>query len=148
MINAKQAASFFIEKSSQLNENNDLTNLKLQKMLYFAQVEYLKEKGVPLFDDPIEAWQYGPVVPVVYDWLKFCGAYQISKFDVETSADGLDEATIDFLERIWKKYSRYSAFGLVDKTHEPGSVWSKTYDDGKGNHTVMPIDALATAGTL
>ena len=55
MAKAKQVASFFIEKSSQLNENNDLTNLKLQKMLYFAQVEHLKKFKAPLFDDPIEA---------------------------------------------------------------------------------------------
>ena len=148
MVNAKQVASFFIEKSSRLNENNDLTNLKLQKMLYFAQVEYLREHGETLFDDPIEAWQYGPVVPTVYDWLKFCGAYQISKFDVKTSTDELNEDVIDFLERVWGKYSRYSAFGLVDKTHEPGSVWSNVYNNGKGNRNVISIDMLAVAGIL
>lgn len=148
MPSAKQVASYFIEKSSQLNENNDLTNLKLQKMLYFAQVEHLKEYAKPLFDDPIEAWQYGPVVPVVYEWLKGCGAYQISRFDVETSVDGLNEETVSFLERIWNKYSRYSAFGLVDKTHEPGSAWFKTYDNGKGSHATISLDDLAATNTL
>lgn len=148
MANAKQVASFFIEKSSQLNENNDLTNLKLQKMLYFAQVEHLKKYQKPLFDNPIEAWQYGPVVRDVYDWLRGCGAYQISKFDIETSTDELDEDTVAFLDAIWQKYCRYSAFGLVDKTHEEGSAWSKIYNNGKGNRSVIPIAELSTTATL
>ncbi len=148
MAKAKQVASFFIEKSSQLNENNDLTNLKLQKMLYFAQVEHLKKFKAPLFDDPIEAWQYGPVVREIYEWLKGCGAYQISKFDVETSTDELDSNTVEFLEYIWKKYRRYSAFGLVDKTHEDGSAWSKTYDNGKGNYSIISVSSLADTATL
>lgn len=148
MAKAKQVASFFIEKSSQLNENNDLTNLKLQKMLYFAQVEHLQEFKTALFDAPIEAWQYGPVVHEIYEWLKGCGAYQISKFDVETSTNGLDDTTVSFLERIWEKYRRYSAFGLVDKTHEDGSAWSKTYNNGNGNRSVISIDSLTKTATL
>lgn len=148
MTNAKQVASFFIEKSSQLNENNDLTNLKLQKILYFAQVEYLKQFGKVLFENDIEAWQYGPVIREIYEWLKVCGAYQISKFDIETATDGLDNKTLAFLEYIWGKYRRYSAFGLVDKTHEDGSAWSKTYNGGKGNFCVIPVDDLAVTGTL
>lgn len=148
MVSAKQVASFFIEKSTQLNENNDLTNLKLQKMLYFAQVEYLKKFGAPLFDDPIEAWQYGPVVRSIYEWLKGCGAYQISKFDIETSTNDLDEDVVVFLESIWNKYRRYSAFGLVDKTHEKNSAWSKTYKNGEGNYSTIPISELSETATL
>lgn len=148
MANARQVASFFIEESSRLNENNDLTNLKLQKILYFAQVEHLKQFERPLFDDPIEAWQYGPVVRDVYEWLKGCGAYQISKFDIETSIDGLDDATLTFLKGIWEKYRRYSAFGLVDKTHEEGSAWSNTYKSGEGNFQIIQISDLAKTPTL
>lgn len=148
MVSAKQVASYFIEKASQLNENNDLTNLKLQKMLYFAQVEHLKKYGEPLFDDAIEAWKYGPVIPAVYEWLKGCGAYQITKFDIETSTDALDEEITSFLETIWDKYNAYSASGLVNKTHEANSAWAKTYNGGKGNRAIIPITDLAASATF
>ena len=42
---------------------DDLTNMKLNKLLYFAQGYYLKKYGRPLFDNAIEAWEHGPVVP-------------------------------------------------------------------------------------
>lgn len=148
MVTAKQVASYFIEKASQLNENNDLTNLKLQKMLYFAQVEHLKKYGEPLFDDPIEAWKYGPVIPAIYEWLKDCGAYQITRFDIETDTNGVDGEMASFLEEIWERYSIYSASGLVKKTHEPGSAWAKTYNGGKGNRTIIPVTDLVASATI
>lgn len=45
---------------------DDLTNMKINKLLYFAQGHYLREYGEPLFDDGIEAWDHGPVIPAVY----------------------------------------------------------------------------------
>ena len=47
-------------------EREGITNLKLQKMLYFAQVYFLATMNRPLFSDRIEAWEYGPVVPCIY----------------------------------------------------------------------------------
>jgi uncharacterized phage-associated protein len=44
----------------------DMTNMKLQKLLYYAQGQYLAEHEEPLFDEDIEAWSHGPVVPSVY----------------------------------------------------------------------------------
>ena len=56
-----------------------ITHLKLQKILYYAQADYLVEnKGIPLFEEPIEAWQYGPVVRSVYDKYKQFGRNPIS----------------------------------------------------------------------
>lgn len=45
---------------------DDLTNMKLNKLLYFAQGHYLQRYGKPLFDNAVEAWDHGPVVPEVY----------------------------------------------------------------------------------
>ena len=43
-----------------------ITNLKLQKLLYYAQAWHLAHFGSPLFSDDIEAWQYGPVIKSIY----------------------------------------------------------------------------------
>ena len=51
----------------------DLTNLKLNKLVYYAQVESIRRTGNLLFDDAIEAWQYGPVEPLVYHTFKKYG---------------------------------------------------------------------------
>ena len=124
MIGAKKVASYFISKASALGDgnkelsgNNDLTNLKLQKLLYFAQVEYLKEHDEKLFNEEIQAWQYGPVVKEVYDWLRGCGSYVITDFDISLeSIDDIPKDTQKFLDRIWEKYQRYSAWGLLKET--------------------------------
>jgi len=49
------------------NRDGDLiSNLKLQKLLYYAQAWHLVNFDVPLFGDSIEAWDFGPVIPNVY----------------------------------------------------------------------------------
>ena len=48
-----------------------ISNLKLQKILYFVQAEFLVNTGKPCFSEEIEAWDFGPVVPEVYHEFKF-----------------------------------------------------------------------------
>ena len=62
------------------NENGyDVTNLRLQKLLYFIQANFLVSKGLnyPCFEEEIEAWSFGPVVPEVYHEYKTHGNSQI-----------------------------------------------------------------------
>lgn len=150
-MDAKVVASYFIKKANRLGDenadfegNNDLTNLKLQKILYFAQAEHLKEFSKVLFKDEIEAWQYGPVVKNIYEWLRECGAFVITEMDVELcDTDNIPKDTKKFLDKIWDKYNKISAWGLVQKTHKPGSAWSKTYCDGLGNKNVIDPTLIA-----
>jgi uncharacterized phage-associated protein len=123
MINVKTIASYMISRSSKLNESNDLTNLKLQKILFYTQASYLKKTGGLLFDEAVEAWEYGPVVCSVYHWLKGCGAYPIAAFDLELDDSTITEKEEKELSSIWDEYSKYSAAFLVEKTHETNSPW-------------------------
>ena len=118
---------------SDSNTENDLTNLKLQKILYYAQAEYFQKFHSALFSDEIEAWEFGPVINDVYQWLKGCGAYPISSFDVGIDYSGITEEIIKFLDEIWEKYSKYSAFYLVDKTHDPSDPWDAAHNDRSSN---------------
>jgi uncharacterized phage-associated protein len=52
---------------------NDVTNLKLQKLLYYAQAWHLAFTGFAIFPDEIEAWVHGPVVPKVFRRFKALG---------------------------------------------------------------------------
>lgn len=124
---ASEIANYFIELASRVDEN-DLTNLKLQKLLYFAQGKYLAETGKPLFEDKIEAWQYGPVVRNIYMNFKACGSFPITAFDKPVKKANIDDQTKKFLEGIWNSYAKYSANYLVKETHKNGSPWKEIYD--------------------
>lgn len=142
MLSATSVSSYFIEKSSKTSEN-DLTNLKLQKILFYTQAECLKQTNNPLFAENIEAWKYGPVVPAIYDWLRGCGAYPITTFDVQTDTSEIDEVKQRLLDTIWNAYSKYSAGYLVDRTHESGSPWQIVFEEGKNK--VIPNEQIKTA---
>lgn len=63
-------ANQLLVKAYRASDGELMTNLKLQKMLYYQQGFHLAYFGTPLFDDEIEAWMYGPVVPSVYNHYK------------------------------------------------------------------------------
>lgn len=157
MTSAKAVAAYLVRKFNSLGDgneefsgNNDLTNLKLQKLLYFAQVEYMQSHdGEPLFDDDIEAWQYGPVVREVYNAFAQCGAYFITDFDIDYSEFGeIDSERAKFLDDFLKKGTAYSAWSLVNKTHEKNSAWDKTYAGGTGDKTIIPKELLMVTAAL
>jgi uncharacterized phage-associated protein len=62
---AKQVAEFFLAKTDE-DEGDLISNLKLQKLCYYAQGLALAVRDQPLFPEPIEAWLHGPVVPTLY----------------------------------------------------------------------------------
>ena len=62
------------------NEKNyGISNLKLQKLLYFVQAHFLlnQPKHKPCFDEPIQAWDIGPVIVKVYLQYKQYGSSDI-----------------------------------------------------------------------
>ncbi len=122
---ALDIANYFIEIASKIDEN-DLTNLKLQKLLYLTQGKYIAEKGEGLFTDDIEAWNLGPVVRNVYNTFKRCGAFPITAFDVKVEAQELSDDKKRFIEKIWNEYAKYSASYLVDLAHN-STPWEKAY---------------------
>lgn len=113
-----------------------LSNMKLQKLAYYAQGFYCAINDKPLFDEPIKAWTHGPVVPELYHAYKSCGSAPIpvlSKFD----ADCLTDDQKDIIEEVFEVFGQYSAWKLRNMTHEE-SPWR--------NHErasdVIPIDEL------
>lgn len=126
-IEAIDAAVYFVRLANQSAEN-DLTNLKLQKILYLAQGTLLgKDQG--LFNDDIEAWPLGPVVRSVYDTFSFCGASPITLLDIPDSTSEIESSISSKLDSAWKKYGKYSASYLVKLTHKQ-APWKQTYESG------------------
>lgn len=106
-----------------------MSNMKLQKMLYYEQGYHLAEYGTPLFDEDIEAWMYGPVVPCVYEHFKGHGAGGLLPETESTVSLSDDEE--DLFNEVFDTYVDFSAYGLMRKTHSE-SPWRKT-TTGPGN---------------
>lgn len=134
---AEDVAKFFI----QYYDDNDvlITNLMLNKLLYFAQGHHLAEYGKPLFGETIEAWKYGPVVPSVYRKYKPCGKDPIhgdGRFDCR---DLFSDDAMSLLLDVAEYYMDYSSSKLVALTHEQGGPWDKTFA-GHENERHLAID--------
>ena len=121
---------------------DDLTNMKLNKLLYYAQGHYLQRYGKPMFDDQAEAWEHGPVYPEVYARYKGYGDAPITKCD-EEAAKALKRDAADVLFETAREYGRYSASVLRNMTHEAGGPWETSYRKG-AKRTVIPLGAIRT----
>jgi len=91
-----------------------LTNLKLQKLLYYAQAWYLALYNRPLFDEDFEAWVHGPVLASQY--FRFCG-YVWKPITEEVLAPQLPERVKQHLDEIIETFGSETAIALERMTH-------------------------------
>ena len=83
-------ANFFITVGS-YNEGSEMTNARINKLLYFAQGRHLATYGKPLFDEKIEAWKFGPIIEEIYHSFKSYGNNIITKTKGEFDIEEMDE---------------------------------------------------------
>lgn len=123
------------------DNNTPISNLQLQKILYFVWIDYYKEKRIRLFEDFFYAWSLGPVVIPVYN--KYCtyGGMRIRPLDESTSFFG-QQSEEDEFNNILKRYCTVSAYDLVEKSHIKDGAWATIYDEGKGSGQVIPFDLI------
>lgn len=118
-----------------------VSNLKLQKVLYFIQASFLVETGSVCFDDRIEAWDFGPVVPRAYHYFKKYGGLNIpAKEGIYYYADDdiwqtrqiifedriISDKDKKRIEIIVRDLAKYPAYFLVEVTHRQ-SPWKDAY---------------------
>lgn len=122
-------------------EDADLSNLKLQKLLYYAQGHHLGAHGTPLFEDPVQAWAHGPVVPNVYHPFKEFGSGDVHLSDSDPFEwTDVDEDTTDLLIRTWNTYGGYAAWRLRNLTHRE-RPWANVFDFNERS-TVISQDSM------
>ncbi len=119
-------------------EGKPVSNLKLQKMLYFLWVEFYKRTGRMLFSDYICAWQLGPVVPgVYYEFCSYAGSPICGLYATTIESDDAEE-----MDAIISEYIDIPANVLVNRTHKPGTAWDIVYENGAGNRKVIPFELI------
>ncbi len=140
MYSAKEIAEYIVTYCAE--NRAPISHLQLQKMLYFAWIDYNKQTGSSLFSEDICAWQLGPVVPVVYyDFSAFGGLPITHRF--QTSVTPSDQSILNAsIQQNWS----YSAKQLVDKTHTPYGAWAYIYNGGQGLRNVIPKPLISQLG--
>ena len=129
-----------------LTKKKDLTPMQVNKLIYISHGYTLAILDKGLIDDRIEAWKYGPVIPVVYykfkqyggkiiDRLGYCKTLisdtesleERKKFFVDKINDS-DRKIVDF---VFYKYRNYRGTQLSVITHEKNTPWAECYNDNE-----------------
>lgn len=119
----KQAKSF----------GNTLTPMQLIKLSYIAHGWMLGKYGASLLDEPVEAWQYGPVIPSIYHSVKhFRGnaVQNVLGYYPDKAEYPFSDKEKEIMAQVYQDYGKYDGLILSDATHQPKSPWSqvlKTY---------------------
>ena len=132
---ARVVANSFIQRG--LNADNPFTPLQIQKLVYFAHGWMLGLYGRPLIREQFEAWEYGPVVPVVYYCLSHHRDQQVKVVvPVHPDADiPLDATEEDLAQKVFNKYHGYSGLQMSAVTHASGTPWHTVRRAGR---TLIP----------
>jgi len=135
---AKEIASFYIQLLNSIPDNY-IDNLKLNKILYYVQAWNLVKNGEPLFEDEIQAWDYGPVVPEVYQIYKCCGKSPIQEPEESFDESRLNSDELDLLIDVYRYYGKYTGWALKEMTHEKGSPWDQVYEKNQNKPISLGI---------
>lgn len=104
------------------NDNNMyISNLQLQKVMYYIQGSFMKKFNYKAFDDEIECWPYGPVVKRIWSVFNVFGRNPIRRCQSDLK---LSENEQQEILRILKSKLRMNVWDLVDQTHEE-LPWSR-----------------------
>ena len=117
---AKNIINIYNAKVDELASNYEIvpeyiTNLKLQKLLYFVQAICLMVFDKKAFPEKILAWSYGPVVNEVYQQYKQNHA---SKINSESNVKNISSGLYKIIEEVINSYGLFEANRLIDLTHE------------------------------
>ena len=116
----EKIAEYFIAVANTTGEL--ITNLKLQKLVYYAQAWHLAIYNQPLFREDFQAWVHGPVLPSLYNNYKRFRGSPIKREDLdEQFLNGLKlefgDGLAGFMDEVTGEYFGISAYDLEQLTH-------------------------------
>ena len=122
-------------------EDCPISNLQLQKILYYLQKEFLK-RNERLFDDDFVAWQFGPVIEEVYYNYSIFGSMPIRR----SFAINLAQKVKAVIDPIIEAKRGMNPWELVRETHKKNGAWDMVYREGAGNGKIISKELIASRG--
>lgn len=134
VYNVIDIAKYVINKSIELG--SPISNLKLQKILYFIQGKFLSDLKKPAFLEDIEAWKHGPVVPeVYYEFNKYIANKITCKFN-DVNEKNFNKRDLEKINEVIEDKCEYDAWDLVKITHMQ-SPWKDNYQQNE--NAIIPV---------
>ena len=135
MATCHDVAKYFLSRVRE-DVGDTISNLKLQKLVYYAQGFSLAVLGTPLFEESIEAWEHGPVVPELYHEYKGHGSSAIPAVKAGSADDAFSTEQLELLEEVYDVYGQFSAWKLRNMTHAE-QPWIDAHPSGTISHESM-----------
>lgn len=142
--NVQNVAKFVIA----LDEFQEVTNLRLQKLLYFLQGYSFQRFGIPFFPQSLEAWSYGPVCASLYgDYVAYRNTpiphWEGSRSLSVNTDSRVDENTAkDFVRTVIEWAEQYTSGQLVEMSHGGDTPWSVVWNNGEGKYAIIPMQMI------
>ncbi|MBR9864893.1 MAG: SocA family protein [Rhodobacteraceae bacterium] len=124
MKSSKTVANEFVRLASEAQES--LTPMQLLKLVYIAHGWMLALYNRPLIRDDVQAWQYGPVIPSLYNKIRRFKSGPVTQVSAE-EGETLDHAEVSIVRQVYEKYGHLSGPALSRLTHADGTPWHITY---------------------
>lgn len=136
MASMNDVASYILKKTG------EITAMKLQKLMYYSQAWSLAWDEKPLFDEEVQAWANGPVVPALYE--KHRGQFKISEW-CAGNPDNLNPEQVETIDSVIEFYGKMNSQVLSDLTHseEPWKNARKSLPQGERGNTAISHAAMA-----
>jgi uncharacterized phage-associated protein len=129
-LSAIDIANYFLSLTD-LDSGEGISNLKLQKIMYYAQALHLALFDKVLFEDNIEAWPHGPVISNIYHDCKIYKNNPIPSAQIDISL--YPPKIQNYLNQIYYTYGQYSAWILRDLTHIKNTPWDLVYENNSSS---------------
>lgn len=126
---------------AEADNNNTLTSMQLLKLVYIAHGWHMALYHRPLIRDEIQAWQYGPVIPRLYNRLRRFKASAVTGPLNEADNEPLDPQAESVIDQVYNLYGKLPGPALSRMTHATGTPWQLTYKPGSFG-IVIPNDLI------
>ena len=117
-----------------------LTPMQILKLVYISHGWMLGLHHRPLFNENVEVWKYGPVVPGVYRKYKEFRGNPIDNPGKDHKED-MESSKRDVIGQVFDKYATYTGIELSELTHQEGSPWDTAR---KARMDIIPNDLIQT----
>lgn len=127
------------------HSHGNLTPIHVIKLAYFCHGYTLAMKDRPLIVDRVEAWKYGPVYPILYDYVKVFGDELVTRLPycmTDIFGEGIEErrsflkhtlGDTDIPDGVLATFGELTGSELIEITHKAGSPWDRCYVEGRNN---------------
>jgi uncharacterized phage-associated protein len=142
MADARVVANRLLELAA--TDGRTLTPMQVLKLVYIAHGWNLALYNRPLIEENIEAWQYGPVIPELYNSMRRFGGGSVQgplALGWGARADELDANERDLVDQVYRLYGHINGVALSRITHAPNTPWAQTYTPGRFG-AIIPQDMI------